>query len=438
MNAFRDFERVDNSSEGPSDSRTEVRATKAEEFFVHVSSTIEAVEELRSIWGEWTHSIDTDIDYYLYKLRKDPTVVRPYVITVGHGRITEAMLVGLVREQRVSSIVAFINILGPKARILEIGRGARVGDYSSAIDRALAIRLSEALKSNEVDFVCFQRLSLRSRLFQEIEQHVALRAKRRVSYVHAPVLPLATPAGKPFQSASGKLKRELRRKRRVLNRAFPQEPRFTCFSTPQELETGIQDAMIIATKNWKYKFGWGLLGTLQVRKELDFLAERGWLRIYLLYVEDSPAAFLVGQLYNGVFYYKYAGYQARYERFAVGWLLTEWTLEHLAAAGVVKVDFGESEQDCNRRLGCKSSQDASVHVYAPTPLGLCLDVFFSTTQTAKTVCRGLLTTLRLNRAKRIWRDLLVAIRSRKQLEQPRFDAPQESEDSAIPDTRTSL
>jgi hypothetical protein len=144
MNTFRDFEHVDNSSESLSDSRPHGQGTRAKAF-VHVSSTIEAVEELRPIWENWTHSIDSNIDYYLYKLRKDPTIVRPYVIRVGHGRITEAMPVGLMRKQRVSSMVAFTNILGPKARILEIAKGARLGDHSSAIDRALAMRLSEAL-----------------------------------------------------------------------------------------------------------------------------------------------------------------------------------------------------------------------------------------------------------------------------------------------------
>ncbi len=408
------FGRSDGSFESLADLRAQEQGTKEKGLFVHVSSTIEAVEELRSIWENWTHSVDTDIDYYLHKLRDDPAIVRPYVITVGRDGISEAMLVGLVTEQKVSSVVAFVNIFGPKARILEIAKGARLGDQSPAIDRALALQLSEAVRSNQADFVCFQRLSLHSRLFREIEQFAGLRVQKRVSYIHDSVLSLATPAGKPFQSASGKLKRELRRKRRILNSAFPQAPRFKCFSTPPELEIGIQDAMKIAVTNWKYKFGWGLLASLQVRKELDFLAERGWLRIYLLYVEDSPAAFLIGQLYDGAYHYKYAGYEAKYERFAVGWLLTEWTLEHLAAAGVQKVDFGESEQDCNRRLGCKSSQDASVHVYAPTPRGAYLDIFFSTTQIARTVCRGLLTKLRLNWVRRSWRDLLAAIRSPRQ------------------------
>jgi hypothetical protein len=43
--------------------------------------------------------LDTDIDYFFHNLGHDPTMVRPYVMTVYDGNIARAMLVGRVRNR---------------------------------------------------------------------------------------------------------------------------------------------------------------------------------------------------------------------------------------------------------------------------------------------------------------------------------------------------
>jgi hypothetical protein len=49
---------------------------------MHVSESISAIELLRPSWNKWITSLSADVDYYLYSLKSDTTVVRPYVITV--------------------------------------------------------------------------------------------------------------------------------------------------------------------------------------------------------------------------------------------------------------------------------------------------------------------------------------------------------------------
>src|ERR1035438_5492829 len=90
------------SVEAPAKSYTPEEA--AQQLSVQVADSLPAVEALRSRWTEWTHNLDTDLDYYLHNLNSDPTVLRPYVITVSQGGIPQAMLVGRVRECRVSTV----------------------------------------------------------------------------------------------------------------------------------------------------------------------------------------------------------------------------------------------------------------------------------------------------------------------------------------------
>lgn len=381
----------------------------AEEFSVHVATTTQAIEKLRPVWTKWTHSLDTDIGYYLHNLRTDPTILCPYVITVYEGGIAQAMLVGLLRKVEVPAIVAWVNIPGPIARVLEVTKGGKVGCQSSVIDKLIALQLSTAIKSENVDLFRYQGLPLDSELLNQLQQFLNLGFKHRVIHnSYDSVLSLTAHEGKPVPALSGKNMREVRRKKRILQRAFPNKTCFKCFSDPAELDTGIRDAMTTAVKTWQYHFGWGLMNTIEVRENFKFFSNQGWLRIYVLYVDNLPCAFLIGQLYKNTFYCQNAGYDIRFARFSVGSLLTAWALESLAETGAQQVDLGPGKQGFNRRLGCQTCEDVQLDVYAPTLRGLWLNILFATTQIAGTAGHRMSSGLGLNRIGKIWRDFLVA------------------------------
>jgi Acetyltransferase (GNAT) domain len=381
----------------------------AEQLSVEVADSFPAVEALRPIWSKWAHTLETDIDYYLHNLKSDSTVLRPYVITVCHEGIPQAMLVGQIRRRRVSSVVSFVNITGPKVKVLEMITGGRIGRQSAAIDKLLVRQLSNALRNAEVDLLCFQRLPLQSDLFRELQQVPGLLMKERVPQVFCySVVPLTAPPGKRARALSGKNRREVRRKTRILQRAFPGNARFKCFSDPSELDAGLRDAATVDGSTWQHYLGYGLLNTPHARENLAFCVRRGWLRIYVMYVEDSPVAFLIGQHYRQTFYCQHAGYRLDFARYSVGSLLTTWVLESLAAAGVEQVDLGEGGQEHNRRLGCDVRQAGTVHLYSSTLRGLCANVFFAVTHVVRAGGRYAREGLRLNHASGAWSRFLLA------------------------------
>src|ERR1700720_1361317 len=128
-------------------------------YVIRMETSIEAVEALRPLWRKWAHCLDTDIDYYLHTLTHDSTILRPYVLTVYNDDIPRAMLVGKIRKHRPSTVVSFVNIVGPAVRVLEIKKGGRMGQPSPAVDRMLAGERVKVKKSGKVDSICFERLS---------------------------------------------------------------------------------------------------------------------------------------------------------------------------------------------------------------------------------------------------------------------------------------
>ncbi len=400
---------LQSSLDGHSDWCPLVPEVAAGRYSLQVATTLDAIEALRPTWRKWAHSLDTDIDYFLHNLTHDSGSLRPYVITAFNDGIAQAMLVGQVRKRRVSSVVSFVNIPGPRARVLEIKKGGRIGRPSPVIDKLLALELLKATGSGAVDSVCFERLPLHSELFRQIQQLPSFLVKERVPHVFCySVLSLTAPERKRPRVFSGKTRREIRRKTRILERAFPDQVQLKCFSDASELDAGLCDAMRVAVTTWQYYLGLGLTDTAQTRETFRFLAKQGWLRIYVLYIKETPCAFLVGQLYNNTFYCQYAGYHPNFTRFSVGSLLTARAFEDLASAGVHRVDLGEGGQEHNRRLGCQMSEEGTVHVYSPTLRGLWLNLFFGTTQAVRKGGRRTRAAFQLGQLPKTWRQYLLS------------------------------
>lgn len=381
----------------------------ASRYVVCAATRLREIEALRPTWRKWAHYLDTDIDYFVHRLKHDPSILRPYVITVYNDGVAQAMLVGQIRRQRASSVVSFVSVRGPMVNVLEIKKGGRMGRPSRAIDRLIALELLKSAKRGEVDSICLERLPLHSGLFQEIQKLPGFLVKERVQHIFRySMLSLTNAEGGRSRAFSGKTQREVRRKTRIVERAFPGQMTLKCFSRLDELNAGMCDAMRVAVTTWQYYMGLGLTDTARTREAFRFFARQGWLRIYVLYVADAPCAFLVGQLYNCTFHCQFAGYHPNYTRYSVGSLITAGVFKELAAAGVQRVDLGEGGQEHNRRLGCELSEEATVHIYSPTLRGLCLNVFFGSTQVVRKGGSCARSTLRLNRLGRMWRQHLLS------------------------------
>jgi len=260
-----------------------------------------------------------------------------------------------------------------------------------------------------VDALSFERLPLQSDLFRHIQQMPGFLLKKCVPHIfYYSVLALGAQGKNSPSVFTGKAQREVRRKTRILDNAFPGKVELKCFSQPAELGEGLRDALRVAGTTWQYHLGEGLAHAPQAQTNFHFFAQQGWLRIYILYIKGSPCAYLVGQLYNNSFYCQHAGYNPSFTNYSVGAVLTARAFEELAAVGVQQVDLGEGGQEHNRRLGCEKSEEGTVHIYSPTFRGVGLSMFYLTTRAIRKVGRGMEAALHLQWLSKIWRQYLFS------------------------------
>ena len=94
----------------------------------------------------------------------------------------------------------------------------------------------------------------------------------------------------------------------------------------------LEAAYGISQKTWQfvqYRWGVGARDIEEVRSEMHFLAQRGWLRSYLLKCGTVPCSFIIGQQYGMTFYTAAAGVHPAWRSYSAGTVLLVLVLEDL-------------------------------------------------------------------------------------------------------------
>jgi hypothetical protein len=103
-------------------------------------------------------------------------------------------------------------------------------------------------------------------------------------------------------------------------------------SQASEVDAFLEAVYQISRRTWQFKrFGWGLASRYPdlVKHELQFLAERGWLRSYVLKCDGVPCSFILGNQYGSSFYAESVGVDAAWRSYSVGTVIFLLALENL-------------------------------------------------------------------------------------------------------------
>jgi hypothetical protein len=99
-----------------------------------------------------------------------------------------------------------------------------------------------------------------------------------------------------------------------------------------EVDGFLDVAYGMSQKTWQFVRHRGGIGGQDidvVRSEMQFLAQRGWLRSYLLKCGSAPCSFIIGQQYGQVFYTAAAGVDPGWRPYSAGTVLLLLVLEDL-------------------------------------------------------------------------------------------------------------
>lgn len=145
-----------------------------------------------------------------------------------------------------------------------------------------------------------------------------------------------------FKELSGNMRRNLRRRMKRLREKYKVE--FTRQADIESLQEAMRTFVYLHEKRWKSK---GLSGSFgEDPKFCDFLldvskcfAERNWLNLSFLTINDKPISSALCFEYNKTLYYYHPGFDPAYSKFSVGNLLIMHLIEDSIRKGITKFDF---------------------------------------------------------------------------------------------------
>jgi hypothetical protein len=348
-------------------------ASEDEPLAIRTLRNLDELESVRSFWESRTGTRDSDFDFYCARVRARGLGCRPHVIVLSRKGRPEAILIGLHQNKKLRFRLGFVTVCQPVTSAFEFVYGGLCGDASVPNCELFIREILRSLYEGEADLARWERLNVQSPLY-EAALRVPPFTMRDHSGCHEEHWFRHFPKGLDafFNSLGRKQRSKLRREYNKVLNCFPGKASIRSFRAVGDLELAIPEMEKIARKTEKRQLGFGFYDTAETRAQLAAAAEAGWLRIYILYLEDKPAAFWAGTVYRQCLQGEYAGYDSRWSKCAPGTYLFLNILEQLREEDVKTIDFDCGSNRFNRRFGSLRQFAADIQIYAPTLRGMSL------------------------------------------------------------------
>jgi len=137
------------------------------------------------------------------------------------------------------------------------------------------------------------------------------------------------------------------------------------------------------------------------------MAERGWLRGYVLYLGGKASAFWIGDINQSTFGSDYLGYDPDLGRHSPGMYLIMKVIEGFcdgSREGVNALDFGPGHAQYKEVLSNQEWRETCLYIFAPTIKGTCLNLVRTTIGGMDQIFKkALARTNLLQKVKKVWR-----------------------------------
>lgn len=133
-----------------------------------------------------------------------------------------------------------------------------------------------------------------------------------------------------WENVSPKTRRNLQRKVRKLGKDTKRAVRLVRFDGTSDLDTYVRDCASVSNRSYQFHLlGQGVQDASEFHKRCRAAAEHGWLRGYVLYLDEEPIAFMHGYQYRGVYLYVETAYDQDLRKHSPGTVLHVLVLEEM-------------------------------------------------------------------------------------------------------------
>jgi CelD/BcsL family acetyltransferase involved in cellulose biosynthesis len=374
---------------------------------VRVARTVDDVLALRPAWTELQNDrVTADLDYFLCVTATEPEAIRPHVLVAERDGRPEAILLARLLTIRMSCRLGYKRVYAPQMRALGVVLGGTLGEIGEEHAAALVDELRAALRRDEADVISMRHLPLESELHRAATGRPPFFLRQRTDLPNRYWETTLPGSFEEFNRSLSKRTREgFKRYANKFVREYGDRIEIREFRRPEEIDDLVRDVEAVASRSWQRGLGVGFVDDDATRARTLLALERGWLRAWVLYVDERPVAFWMGDAYRGRFRSMIPGYDPDWAVHRVGNFILMHMIEQLCEDPDVQIlDFGFGDVEYKERLAERNWSAGDVFVFAPTFKGVRVNLVRSTLVTLNATAMRLARSLGIaGRVKRSWR-----------------------------------
>ncbi len=374
-----------------------------------VLETWDEIEPFRQFWTFQQPHRDADIDFFRFFIEQSNEASQPHVIVLTRGGQIQALLVGRIDQTQPVVKFGYLRIPTPRMRLLTFVHGGLLGSLLDGDAEILVRRAMDGLAGGKAEAAMFHYVPIDSPVYRAAASLPSfLWADHATNPQAHRIRDLSNMKGAFLTSLPRRERTYQRQRQRMLLNDFGKKVRIDHFHHIADIDRLMTDAEAVARASYQRGLGVGFSATPDIRRRLEFEAQRGWLRGYILYLDEEPSAFWIGTLSKDVFLSAYLAFNPVHGGYSPGSYLLIKAIEEMCenrrCAQVARIDFGIGDAIYKARLGNKSWLELSVYIYAPSIKGLWVNALRTsailTTRMTKAILeRGKV----LSQVKRLWR-----------------------------------
>ena len=269
-------------------------------YAVRIVTTMEEMEHLRPLWEALNSHPNAQVDFFRLINGVRDNVLRPHVMVLERDGDPCALVVGRMAKEDFRCRLGYKTIYLGQVQQLSIVYGGILGCEDEGCAGTVINELDRMLKNHEADLVFFNFLNTESYLFRLATQQPRILCR---DHLVAPQLHWKTrlPATQAefLKRLNKKHRYWLRRLDKQVEKDFLGQVSYHSFTDGEQLDELMKDLELVASKTYQRRLCAGFRNDTEYARRFVFEADKGWLRAYVLYIQQPALCVLGGNPFQG-------------------------------------------------------------------------------------------------------------------------------------------
>lgn len=344
-------------------------------YKIRIIDSLAEIDTLRDKWQLLQWHLNSDIDYYKqYISSKNGTT--PYIIVVERGLNIVSIFVGRIADREVKISIGYKNIFKVKFRALTIIYGGILGNVTHEVVSIFITHLDELLKDKKVEVIYIDDVDIRSEFYKNINilKNDSLLNQKTPYNLHWRMT-LPKTMDDFYKSLSYKRRKNIRRSTRNLYEKHKKNYEIKCYKSIKDIPFVMDQNESIALETYQRGLGVGFEKTYLTKKLMEIAANKGWMKCYILYINDEAIAFDRIYMYDNTLFLQDGGFKTKFKDVDPGTNLFLKILEDsFGEQRIDYIDFGFGDAPYKRRFCDFFWHEQTIIFFGKTLKGIAVSV----------------------------------------------------------------